>query len=52
MSISTKMLQEPMGQWRGTQRYIPTQHNDEDGLIRATPHGPHRPNSRRSLTRC
>ena len=24
-----------MGQWRGTQRYIPTQNNDEDGLTRA-----------------
>jgi putative transposase len=24
-----------LGQWRGTQRYIPTQHNDEDGLTRA-----------------
>ena len=24
-----------MGQWRGTQRYIPTQHHDEDGLTRA-----------------
>jgi len=24
-----------LGQWRGTQRYIPTQNNDEDGLTRA-----------------
>jgi len=24
-----------LGQWRGTQRYIPTRHNDEDGLTRA-----------------
>ena len=27
-----------LGQWRGTQRYIPTQRNDEDGLTRAILH--------------